>query len=208
MTAENMNIMATAGRAAIDKTVSAAQLTVEDPYDMEVLVKCLYREVRLFVEDKIYEDFPYEYAMRLVSCSRVLTQNENFRYWSPADTIEDMPGDARVYLLYIPTYIATCALMHAYMKCPEEKKKIIEAPLYQAMTGCCGRGFTGHGYDCEQGVYDSMKIFETLGAMSFLKEYPGLNVKFTETFAEPYALYVTSLKEETESKYGEKNLLE
>ena len=121
-----------------------------------------------------------QYGLGLVLSSRRLDRDPAFRYWTPADTIDGMPGDARAEFLYRPTYFAACILKQAYAT--EENphvRKQFETALSQAMHACLGRGFSGHGYEADEGFNDTMEIFEKAEMYSFVEKYPDINREFT-----------------------------
>lgn len=87
------------------------------------------------------------------------------------DEPENMPGDARVDLFYMPTYLNTAFLMQAYSMMPdrlEARFPDFKEKLWRAMTSCAGREFVGHGYDRDDFVRE-MKIFASVHTKDFMR---------------------------------------
>ena len=125
------------------------------------------------------------YGLGLVLSSRLLEGKPGFRYWTSARSIEGMPGDTRVYLLYHPTYYATCILKQAYaMEENEQIRALFEVALSQAMHASMGRDFSGHGYDAAEGFNYTMGLFEDAEMYRFVESYPEVNREFTDAYLE------------------------
>ena len=101
------------------------------------------------------------------------------------DEPENMPGDARVDLFYMPTYLNTAFLMQAYRMMPdriEEGFPDFKEKLRRAMISCTGRGFAGHGYDKDDFV-QGMKIFASVHTKDFMRTFREL---VPEVFSKAY----------------------
>lgn len=176
---------------------SIISLRVSDPHHMGILAECFRKEVDEVVLHGMYGDRLFQYALSLIDSSRTLDMDSDFRYWSPADSIDGMPGDTRVYLMYMPTYLASSALLYIYDKANDEQKYAMRAALCQALHACCGRNFRGHGYDADDVFIETMDLFRSLGA-DILAE------KYHKEFPDFAALVRDSLPLYLDYKNGEK----
>ena len=153
----------------------------DDLSHMEIILDAFYREAKDVANGTIYPDAKFDYAIKLISASRRIGVNRSW-YWSPAFTVDGMPADARVQLVYKPTYIATAVLMNIYMGLNEIEQRRISLPLKQAMTSCLGRSFEGHGYDAEDEIKEVLNIFQEFNAGDFIAKYPDFNKDFTTLY--------------------------
>lgn len=109
------------------------------------------------------------------------------------DEPENMPGDARVDLFYMPTYLNTAFLMQAYRMMPdrlEEGFPDFREKLMRAMISCIGRGFAGHGYDKDD-FAQGMKIFASVHTKDFMRTFREL---VPEAFSKAYRRALRSIE--------------
>ena len=103
------------------------------------------------------------------------------------DAAENMPGDARVELLYAPTYVAEAVYIYAYTKYPE----IFENATYrnwfkELLHASMGRNLMGHGYDATDSLLDTLLLFAKADAKAFLKNAPDYAQDFCSMLNEHY----------------------
>lgn len=131
-----------------------------------------------------------DYANTLVARIRKEIGYEGDNFWCVAEVVDGMPGDARVDLIYRPTYLATCILMQAWLRLKElRESESFKAALQGAMYGSMGRRFEGHGFDWYEGFCETLHIFELGRVPEFLEAYPDLNSDFTNLYREAVAFY-------------------
>ena len=170
-------------REHFDKSVkSVMQTTFSMPARIKAVADEFRSEAKKALTGELYEGKLFNYAVTLITVSKLMKHDPDFRYWSSADDIYQLPGDARVEFMYMPTYIATCVLMKAYLNGDEEQKELLEKPLRQAMHASLGRALDGHGLEAQQGQDEAVELFRDFGAIEFLGEYPDINPEFTEQF--------------------------
>ena len=92
----------------------------------------------------------------------------------------NIPSDARVDFCYIPTYLATAALMNAYMSDPKSftEKEILA--LSNGLKISTSRNLRGHGYEGLKGQIEALNIFMKAGLNEFMDIHHGLCPEFSE----------------------------
>lgn len=79
---------------------------------------------------------------------------------------QDIPNEAIIDFINVPTHIAGAILMKEYLKGNKEVKDKLENALrFTRMTG-----LQGHGYDFERGTIKSLEIFISGGLAEFLEK--------------------------------------
>lgn len=143
-----------------------------------------------FISGKGSDEELLNYANTLVKKIRKDLGCQSTNYWCVAKVTEGMPGDTSVDLIYRPTYIATCILMQAWLKCEElRSSETFKNALSGAMDGCMGRNFNGHGFDAREGFITTMHIFEAGKVSEFIGQYPDINRKFTDMYLDALDYY-------------------
>ena len=92
----------------------------------------------------------------------------------------NIPSDARVDFCYIPTYLATAALMKAYMSEPESFTEKEITALSDGLKMSTARNLRGHGYEGLKGQIEAVNIFMKAGLNEFMDLHHGLCPEFSE----------------------------
>ena len=154
--------------------------------EFQKIVDKLESDLYIICNDDVSEDTVCTYAEALIALARPLKNNPGM-YFLGLDEPEKMPSDARVDFFYKPTYLGSAIIMKAIMKHPD-LLKAHESIIRGLLSGCTGRGFTGHGYDRLKGMIETLKIFTGANCREFIEKYPEVCNKFTN-------LYVESMKQ-------------
>ena len=103
-------------------------------------------------------------------------------FTTPELDYKNMPADARVEFLYMPTYTFAAYLINCKMCLKElfNNDEELEKGFKGVLLACTGRGMTGHGYEEFDGLVDAMDIFLTAPLKPFLTEYGKQYPEFTE----------------------------
>ena len=124
------------------------------------------------------------YVRRLMEQPRYFGTEKKLLLWAMGEP-SDMPSDAREEFIYQPTYLATGIIVYAIQHYDAVRNIPNRFPfLHDALDGCLGRGFGGHGYDFVEGLIDTMNIFADCGMGTFLETYPDLNAEFKDAFGQ------------------------
>lgn len=154
--------------------------------------------------DEIAEGRADFQKVREFICSLIKEQDENGFWGLISDSNVD--GDVRVHYWYEPTYIATTIMMVYYLdhKSDAEGIKNFTDTLQRGLDACTGRGINGHGYDNIRGRIYALQIFSKGKLLKFVKEYPGLDAKFTDMINDIMIWLKTSLElGDTKGPWGE-----
>ena len=92
----------------------------------------------------------------------------------------NIPSDARVDFCYIPTYLATAALMKAYLSEPESFTEKETLALSDGLKMSTARNLRGHGYEGLKGQIEALNIFMKAGLKEFMDLHHGLCPEFSE----------------------------
>ena len=92
----------------------------------------------------------------------------------------NIPSDARVDFCYIPTYLATAALMKAYLSEPEAFTEKEITALSDGLKMSTARNLRGHGYEGLKGQIEAVNIFMKAGLNEFMDIHHGLCPEFSE----------------------------
>ena len=92
----------------------------------------------------------------------------------------NIPSDARVDFCYIPTYLATAALMKAYMSDPKSFTEKETLALSNGLKISTSRNLRGHGYEGLKGQIEAVNIFMKAGLNEFMYLHHGLCPEFSE----------------------------
>ena len=92
----------------------------------------------------------------------------------------NIPSDARVDFCYIPTYLATAALMKAYLSEPESFTEKETLALSDGLKMSTARNLRGHGYEGLKGQIEAVNIFMKAGLNEFMDLHHGLCPEFSE----------------------------
>ena len=92
----------------------------------------------------------------------------------------NIPSDARVDFCYIPTYLATAALMNAYMSDPNSFTEKETLALSNGLKMSTARNLRGHGYEGLKGQIEALNIFMKAGLNEFMDLHHGLCPEFSE----------------------------
>lgn len=108
---------------------------------------------------------------------------------------KNLPREARLDFVNIPTYIHTAILMKEYLK----GKKEIEEYLLRGLKFTTKSAFLGHGYDSENFKISGLKIFIKGGLSNFLEYHSSLYPEFN--------LLIHNILHEYNSKLASNNTL-
>ena len=92
----------------------------------------------------------------------------------------NIPSDARVDFCYIPTYLATAALMKAYLSDPKSFTEKETLALSNGLKMSTARNLRGHGYEGLKGQIEALNIFMKAGLKEFMDLHHGLCPEFSE----------------------------
>ena len=92
----------------------------------------------------------------------------------------NIPSDARVDFCYIPTYLATAALMKAYLSEPESFTEKEITALSDGLKMSTARNLRGHGYEGLKGQIEAVNIFMKAGLNEFMDLHHSLCPEFSE----------------------------
>ena len=92
----------------------------------------------------------------------------------------NIPSDARVDFCYIPTYLATAALMKAYLSDPKSFTEKETLALSDGLKMSTARNLRGHGYEGLKGQIEALNIFMKAGLKEFMDIHHGLCPEFSE----------------------------
>lgn len=87
----------------------------------------------------------------------------------------DMPSDARVDFVIMPTHKNTAILIRAYLK---DSQSVLENLLIDALNASAEIGLRGHGYEATDTLIEILQIYIDCGVKSFLMQYPYIAPKF------------------------------
>ena len=124
-----------------------------------------------------------EYVEKLIHDGEPLDQQPDWIVWK-LDEPENMPSDARVDFLYMPTYIAAAFMTKAVLLYPEFLEEIpnMRKILQGALLACTGREFAGHGIEAIDDRLNAIKLFLNADMHTFLKQYPNICPDFAKLF--------------------------
>ena len=114
--------------------------------------------------------------------------------WCITPDAKGMPGDARVYYAFTPTYLAVSILTKFLVDYPEIAKEIpnYETQLKRGMVFASYRKLQGHGYEGEHSLYDTIRLFKMAKVADFLAENPDFCPELLETLREVKAFFANS----------------
>ncbi len=94
--------------------------------------------------------------------------------WCVAPSAKGMPSDARVYLVFFPTYIAVAILTRVLLDYPAIPKEIPEygAALRRGFKFATYRGLLGHGIGAETEMIEALEILSLGKVMKYLSLNP------------------------------------
>lgn len=98
--------------------------------------------------------------------------------------LENMPSEARIDFIHIPTYICSAILMKAFMSDQSAFTLREKSALSNGLKASCARNLRGHGFDGLKGQIESLNLFMKAGLGEFIDLYPDLCPEFTEMIEE------------------------
>jgi hypothetical protein len=124
-------------------------------------------------EQYTIEDLNY-YCQSLVNNQRGSLGRTKSGSWSVAETDVEMPADARVDFIFVPTYVAVATLTKVRVDYPTISAAIpgYDDALRRGMIFATHRRLEGHGYDATRGLIDAALIFAEGGVAEFLSSNP------------------------------------
>lgn len=102
--------------------------------------------------------------------------------WSVAETDAQMPHDARVDFIFVPTYVAVATLGRYLCDYPEPASRIhgfLEA-FKSGLEFCTHRNLCGAGYEADAGLLTSLKILNQGKIPELLAKHPEYCPKLKE----------------------------
>ena len=114
------------------------------------------------------------FCMSLIDCQRNDISGLKSGSWCLAPSIEGMPGDARVYYVFFPTYIAIAILTRALLDYPEIPEQIpnYEEVLRRGFKFATYRRLRGHGIGAGLEMIDAMEILSSGKVVGYLLSNP------------------------------------
>ena len=92
----------------------------------------------------------------------------------------DIPSDARVDFIYMPTYICSAILMKAYLMDENRFTMKAKSALINGLKASCARNLRGHGYEAFKGQIEALEIFFKAGLREFMDLHSDLCPEFSE----------------------------
>jgi len=94
--------------------------------------------------------------------------------WCVAPSATNMPGDARVYLAFFPTYIAVSILTRVLVDYPEIPEQIpnYEEVLRNGFKFATYRGLQGHGIGARSEMIDALEILSSGNVINISNPIP------------------------------------
>ncbi len=91
--------------------------------------------------------------------------------WSIIPNDDNMPTDARVEFIFLPTYLVTAILSRVMIDYPEIASTIpnYTVALQKGMLFCTYRNLYGHGYEADEGAAEALTIL-SMGKVPLLLE--------------------------------------
>ncbi|MGE5678183.1 MAG: hypothetical protein ACM3ZR_09040 [Pseudomonadota bacterium] len=156
-----------------------------DTYDFDNIISKLREDLSELVSGKVAQHEIFEYAKKLLTDGKPLERDPEMIFWG-LDKPENMPGDARVYYFYTPTYIAVSILAYIRLHYPETagELKSFDDILGKGLNASTGRDFLGHGHDDLRGLIDCLDIFATADVFGFAEKHPDICPKFADKLVE------------------------
>ena len=119
--------------------------------------------------------------------------------WAVVPDDDGMPSDARVELIFTPTYIATATLTRCLCDLPLTALAIpgYREALRTGMLFCASRNLQGHGYDATDGVIDALGILSRGKVPWLLHRHPDFCPELKAAIDEAVTYMARSLAEGT-----------
>lgn len=91
--------------------------------------------------------------------------------WSIIPNDDDMPTDARIDFIFLPTYLVTAILSRVMIEHPDISDSIpnYTIALQKGMRFCSYRGLYGHGFEAEKGAAEALTIL-SMGKVPLILE--------------------------------------
>lgn len=126
-----------------------------------------------------------KYCESLVENQRIGLTRTKDNSWAVVDDDLEMPSDARVDFIFIPTYIAVATLSFVYLNYPDIANKIdgYDNSLKKGMMFCTHRGLRGHGFEYIDGIIEALVILSIGQVPSLLERKPELCPELKQTFS-------------------------
>lgn len=175
-----------------------------------MIVRKMEEDLQTLCREPVEESSVRAYVRDLLREARPLT-GKPAMYFLGLDEPSSMPGDARVDFFYRPTYIGAAIIIRAALLYPDlleakagsakedtpEGAADIRHVLPRLLTGCTGRGFTGHGYESLQGLIETLTLFTGTGTAEFVEKYPDLCRTFSDMYLSAMESIRQGLREDT-----------
>ena len=176
---------------------------------MEVQEK-LYADLKEIESGQVSYEAHLNYVKKTIMDQQPLLSEPEYSGWPIGDSSQ-MPTDARVDFLYIPTYILVTIMVDFLLKWPEEAQaqEGFMDTLEKGLLTSTLRKFGGHGYEYWEGLLDAFDIFLTTNMEKFLDNYEELCPRFTQSYEEAlghieYYLEQNNLKNAWGCDYSER----
>ena len=150
-----------------DKKMVESNLSVED-FGRENRRR--YDNLRMLCNGRMSKKLMYDTVERLLFEGKQLEHNKDMVMWY-YDYPSNMPADARVDYVYMPTYMAVAFLIKVYLLNPEvvDKYPNFKDVLTKGMLGATGRHFRGAAYDDGRDYRKTLRMFDRAGVVQFLR---------------------------------------
>lgn len=175
---------------------------------------CFYRPTKINIKEMTHIVANVRQELRFISQKGIQTEAEAIGYiedlagklelcnYNPElyfwglDQPENMPSDARVDFVYVPTYCLTASLIALIAQYPLllEQNPVVLSTLKRGLYASSGRNFVGAGYDQIDGLLDTMEIFAHAPVSIFLKTHSDICPKFTALWRKYYLDLKDSLR--------------
>ena len=101
--------------------------------------------------------------------------------WCVSPSIANMPSDARIDYIFVPTYFAVSILVRIKTCFPQIANDIsrLDDSLKAGLDFASLRTFKGHGYDAMTGLFEAADILHTGGVFEFVKDNPDFSPAFS-----------------------------
>ena len=128
-------------------------------------------------EKEEYRSLSEDEIIALLKSAREI---QNVKGLLPLYEDPEMPGDARVDMIYRPSYAISAVSIYAYLKWPEAFDRELIDFMKKLLEGTYCRGIIGHGIEAPETVRRTLEVLCKAGVRDFVEKYPDFCPSFTK----------------------------
>ncbi len=136
----------------------------DEPHSALRMADSLYREV----ETCMYKNMSRREALTFLENAHKLQNEKGF---VPLFVSDDMPRDARVDLIYLPTYAISAVAIHALLNWPDAFEGELGCFLHGMLESAYGYGIIGHGFEAAGTARRTLLMLCRAGVRKFIEVY-------------------------------------